>query len=272
MEQEIKSRAVIEWKEYTLDSDNVWLLEMLKDARYNKDTKKMEWVPYLPIATVYSLLEQFYPNYSFESKPLEIEKTYTVKKEKRNNATKQRENMEEEVILFKKSVKLTIWNRSIEWEARWVASIGMITLDQIYNGFSMKQEARAIKNACKKLGKIFRIPNDREEVMEKDSIKSDLTITDVVKNISTWNPTPQPVQAEPTATQVAEQSNDFEDMLVKDYKDMIEEWMKDNKDIKIVNLQQIGIKIREKHGFDKQSKENETLMKVFNVMKDLFSL
>lgn len=277
---EKKPVAIIDWVEYTLDSDNKKLLELLKDARYNKETKQKESVPYLPIATIYSLLEQFYPNYSFESRPLDIEKTYTVTKQKMNWATKQKETTEEEAILFKKSIKLIIPSnnpseqpRTIEWEARWVASIDMITLDQIYNWYSMKTESRAIKNACKKLGRVFRIPWDREEIMEVDSIKSDLSITDVIKSINSWAKKDEPKQEDTNNSNV-----DFKDeitsLIEKDYKDLIEEFNKTNEWVKItiVDLQQMWVKLRDKHWFKKWDEQDELMKKVYNQLKTELSL
>lgn len=179
-------KAIVNGKEYTLDSDNRELLSMLEWVKRNKETKKMEDVPYLPIEIVYQLLEQFFPNYSFESRPMEMEKSFVIKKQKYNYSTKQKEEIEEEVMLFKKSVLLILPNedgtkRELEWTARTVATIWQITVDQMYNGFDLKTESRWLKNACKKLWRVFRIPNDLEEVIEKESIVNDINVDDVVK-------------------------------------------------------------------------------------------
>jgi hypothetical protein len=80
----------------------------------------------------------------------------------------------------------------------------------MYNGYDMKQEARALKNSCKKLGKIFRIPNDLEETAEKESIVKDINIEveDVVKT---------KVSKKETTEEVSE----LEKKIVKAYKEKI---------------------------------------------------
>ena len=268
MTETTKPQATINGKVYYLDSDNTDLLETLEKVKYNKDTKNYDDVPYLSIATIYSLLEQFYPNYSFEAKPLEKEWSYVIKKKKFNYETKQKEEIEEEVILFKKSAVLSLWDRKIEWDARSVATISQISIDQTYNGFASKCEARALKNICKKLGKVFRIDNDREENMEKNSIKSDLSITDVVKGIQ-WvaktNATEQPT---------AEIENKMSDILEADYRALVKERQEANKDtpIAITDIQGMGIKLREKHNFKKWEPADEAMKKVYTKLKTEFNL
>ncbi len=151
-------KAIIGWKTYTLDSDNKLLLKLLKEARWDKELQKKVDVPYLPIEVIYQLLEQMYPWYGIESPSMEFDKEYSVKKSYFSKEAKKRIEKSQEVMLFRKTVTLILnkWERKLQGTAQWVATINQITVDQMLNGFDMKQEARAIKNACKKLWRVFR--------------------------------------------------------------------------------------------------------------------
>ena len=182
-------------------------------------------VPYLPIETVYQLLEQMYPNYEIDTGAMSMEKSFKISKQKYNYKTKKKEDMTEEVTLFTKSVTIYLegacnpeW-RILSGEAKWVATIWQITSDQMYNGFAMKQEARAIKNALKKLGRLFRINDDLEDTMEKNGIKEELSNETTVSSFDDllgWGSAPAPA-AQTTATK-----SELEEKVIKALKAKLE--------------------------------------------------
>jgi len=242
-------------KTYTLNSDNKDLLQMLKEVKWNKETGKMEDVPYMPIETVYQLLEQFFPNYSFVSHPLELEKTFVIKKNKYNKITKKKEESEEEVMLFKKSVTLKLGNREIDGSSRSVATVSQITVDQMYNGFDMKSESRAIKNAAKKLGRVFRISNDMEELIEKDSITEDLAVTDIVNTTA----------KKPVVNDTSEIINKLKENIRKEYEERIGDKTPTSEDLKAY-----GKEIREKGGLNWDGEK--ALKEVYKDLKTFYNI
>ncbi len=241
--KETKTKAKIVWPTakiwlttYWVDSDNKALLDMLVKARRDKEKSKMVDVPFLPIETIYQLLEQMFPNYEIDTPPMTLDKSFKVNKKKKDRKTKKQVEFVEEVFLFTKCVTLYLWPKSdpttrvLQWEAKWVATIGQITSDQMYNWFNMKQESRAMKNALKKLWKLFRINWDLEDTMEKSGIKDELThetstssFDDLLGTVAKW--------VEPMSNVAKPVVSDFEDKILTTMKTKLEgKWQIENKE------------------------------------------
>lgn len=260
--------AIIDWVAYTASSDNTKLLEMLSKARWDKDQKKMVDVPFLPIETVYTLLEQMYPNYEVDWESMTMEKSFKVNKQKYDYSTKKKESVTEEVFLFTKKVTIYLegknngW-RILTWEAKWVATIWQITSDQMYNGFNMKQEARAIKNALKKVGRLFRINDSEEDSMEKNWIKEELGNETTISTFDDflWGDKKTEAKVAPTKTEL-------EDKVIKALKDKLE----GKEPIAVSEYMKIAWEIKRELGIQDGTDDKDTMVKVVQEFKEFYTI
>jgi len=268
------AKITINWADhvFTLDSDNAIILEPLTVEQWNKDTRKMEKKVYnfLPIETIYKLLEQFYPDYSIEALPVEMETKYIIKKSYYDKVKKAQAESENEVWGCKTALKLTIGDRVITGNARGAASIWQITIDQMVNGFNQKMEARALKNACKKLGRVFRVAGGDEidtDMIEKESIQNDATVSDVQKV----------VEKMPTVTKDDPEKDKLQtEMFTAKFVELFDRLLLEKKitkdNIKKEDLMAIGTEIRKIMEFEKGSDADKVLRTVYADYRAKFNI
>lgn len=195
-----KPYATINWKDYTLDSDNSDLLE---DVVWGKEKNAQTWqwedkmFKYLPAKHIYTLMDALFDTYDFKSEPMKFTgEEYTTKKKKYNNQTKKREETEETLRVYEKTVRIVTTVKINDFEnviretvgyAQWVASLSILTNDSARNWFANKLAFRARKEALKNLWKVFRTYEYGEDentfVAEETTSVEGKSIADV-KNIA----------------------------------------------------------------------------------------
>lgn len=185
---------------YNIDSDNAALLKTLPGKK--QDPVSKQWVDcnygYLPIGTIYTLLNGLFDSYSFESLPMVFTgEEYKVSKKVFNPKTKSWDPAEEVVKVYEKTIKIKLFKDGVTTEytgyAQGVASQGILTSDQARNGFTQKMAARARKEALKNVGRVFRmddeVDDDNDQVVEEvvDVAKSIVEKMDEIQTVSLYD-------------------------------------------------------------------------------------
>lgn len=250
-----KLEVTINKKKYNLDSDNKDLLDVIEEGKSVKNPETGRWekedVPFLPIEIVYQLLEGFFTGYNLRSPEMGIGRSFNVTKKKWGS----KEEITSEVFLCEKVITLELPDgRTIDGTAKGVATIGQLTVDQTINWLDMRLEARAIKNACKKLGKIFRLTEEDE--IEKNTIKQDAGVESVEKIVKEESK--------------KDSSEDLEKQmeLVGKIKDLFAEKEKENKPTNKQELLAIATVVKEELGIGDGTPEKDLIKAHYTQKKE----
>ena len=163
-------------REFGLNSSNEWLLEKLPTQRWNRETQKSEDIFFLPILTVYELLNGLFPWRSYEEEFLNLGNTYNVQKTKRENK-KAVGTIEDKVETKQMKGTLVINGVRHTGIRESVASSNIVTSDDALSWLDSKLSARVLKSICKRLGKVFRVGYDEADIQDKADLNESLTTT-----------------------------------------------------------------------------------------------
>lgn len=166
-----KKSVLINWKEYTLDSDNKDLLRKMPPVSVkNKQTGKWEQVeyPYIPIGIIKTLLDNLTDSYDVHDDGAKYEEEFhTEKKDKNGETVKNHLRMYSYSITY--TINLDGVTTMLKGYCRGVASINVLCNDGSANGFFQKLSARATKSALKNFAKVFRMDDEADDVIDWES-------------------------------------------------------------------------------------------------------
>ena len=174
-----------DWKIYFINSDNEDLLEELPELPKvkNRKTWEDEFQKCLPIQTIYQLLDAFYP-YWYEFVVWDMrevgEYITTDKWGKEQKLTRKSLSW---TLIAKTQLNKNYGNqKTIYFYVEWVVSDRVTISDSSNNGFVGKMIARAFKQACAKLGRVFRVSSEEEDIIDDTTgeIKKEVPLSEQI--------------------------------------------------------------------------------------------
>lgn len=166
-----KKSVIIGDVAYYMDSDNAALLKKMPPVTVSKQdpkTKKRVKIEveyeYIPISIIHSLLGGLTDTYDMIDHGAKYVEEYNVVKEVNGQKKEDTVRAYEYAIEYRITVDGVV--RVLRGYCRGVASVNILRNDGSANGFFQKLGARATKSALKRLGRVFRMNDEADDIID----------------------------------------------------------------------------------------------------------